>query len=527
MRAAAAAPFLDCAGLLVVAVARDQRVLLVNDAMASTLGRPVDAIVGQNWFHLALPAQGRDAIKVLFNDLIAGRALPVEYYQNPVLTADGGQRTIAWHNTLLRGPDGGTLGTFSVGKDVTGEAHGETDLREAWSALDVRVRQRTAELARANAELRLFREMAEHTPLGVCVMHLVDPADPGSLTLTYINPAAVAVTGIPLRRFIGQRLDVWGPFMVENGRAAAMAASLRDGKSRVLDVVHYGAGALVAGMPEAWFETRVFPVGPGMGGLMIENVTARFEAQQAATRLREALQVSNRELRRFAYVASHDLQEPLRKIRSFGERLRAHAADTLDARSRDYLDRMQGAAERMHGLIDDLLRLSRLSWDAPKFETLRLHELVESVVGELDFRIEASGAVVDVGDLPEIHGDPAQLRRVLQNLISNGLKFQPPGQKPRVWITAAQVTLSSGAPGVEITVRDNGIGFDNQFAERIFSPFQRLHGRSEYEGTGIGLAICRTVAERHQGTMSAHSVVGEGSVFVFRLPVTPLPPAAK
>ncbi len=251
-----------------------------------------------------------------------------------------------------------------------------------------------------------------------------------------------------------------------------------------------------------------------------------------------ALEGANRELQNFASVASHDLQEPLRKIQTFGDRLSDRCAEGLGETGRDYLERMRGAATRMRTLIDDLLSFSRLQTRAKPFEPVNLAEVAVEVVSDLEGRIQDTGGRVDLGDLPTIEADPTQMRQLLQNLIGNGLKFHRPGVSPVVTVAAepeaAGPDLRTGPDAYgpparngdglphgrfwRIMVRDNGIGFDEKYLDRIFDVFQRLHGRGEYEGTGIGLAICRRIVTRHGGRITAESVPDRGATFVVTLP---------
>lgn len=238
------------------------------------------------------------------------------------------------------------------------------------------------------------------------------------------------------------------------------------------------------------------------------------------------LERSNRELQDFAFVASHDLQEPLRKIQAFGDRLRTVQGPKFDAQGRDYLDRMSGAAERMHTLINDLLSYSRVTTKAQPFEPTDLNTVVEGVLGDLETRVEDSLGTVSVGKLPTIDADAVQMRQLFQNLIANALKFARRDTPPVVEISSEvyqgevpSIGRSMPEQLVRISVSDNGIGFDEKYLDRIFTPFQRLHGRNEYEGTGIGLAVCRKIVERHGGSLRAESTPGKGSTFIVILPV--------
>lgn len=247
----------------------------------------------------------------------------------------------------------------------------------------------------------------------------------------------------------------------------------------------------------------------------------------AIERYSEELKRSNRELQDFAFVASHDLQEPLRKIRAFGDRLRDKLpAQTMSEDSVDYIGRMQSAAERMSSLISDLLQFSRVSTRPSRFDKVSLQEALDEVMEDLSEIIASKQASVTADPLPEMEADPTQMRQLLQNLLGNALKFTEDGRKPFISVRATRVAGGSESDHrawCEISVRDNGIGIDEHFAERIFSPFQRLHGRSEYSGSGIGLAICRRVVERHGGSIEVQSKLAVGSTFKVCLPLTQSP----
>ena len=254
--------------------------------------------------------------------------------------------------------------------------------------------------------------------------------------------------------------------------------------------------------------------------LAIEDITERRFTEWRLAEQRAELQRSNAALDEFASVASHDLQEPLRKILTFGERLTATAGPALDGDARRHLERMLSAAGRMRTLINDLLLYSQVSTRAQSFVPTDLARVARDVIADLETAIADGGGRIEVGPLPVIDADPLQMRRLLQNLIGNALKYRREDASP-------MVQLSSHRPGarqVTITVRDNGIGFNDQYAEKIFKMFERLHGRMEYEGSGIGLAICRKIVERHGGSISATSAAGQGATFNVTLPITQ-PPA--
>lgn len=241
------------------------------------------------------------------------------------------------------------------------------------------------------------------------------------------------------------------------------------------------------------------------------------------------LQRSNQDLEQFAYVASHDLQEPLRKIRAFGDRLTAKYQTILEEQGSDYVARMQSAAARMQILIEELLSFSRVSRPGSFSENLDVNEIVTEIKEDLETQIRREQATLVLGKLPNIRGERTQIKRLLQNLISNSIKFHKAGSGSRVEVTGsvvrggdAQNEFNVPLPKqkyARIEVKDDGIGFDEKYVEKIFTIFQRLHGRTEYEGTGIGLAICRKIVANHGGFITARSAENKGSVFIVILPV--------
>ncbi len=249
-------------------------------------------------------------------------------------------------------------------------------------------------------------------------------------------------------------------------------------------------------------------------------------------RYREQLEIANQELKRsneslqqFAYVASHDLQEPLRKIMAFGDILTDMHRPTLGSSGADLVDRMQQSAKRMSQLIRDLLDYSRVSTQKDPFEQVDLNALVADVQSDLEVPIRDSGASIFVEPLPIVSGSRVQLQQLMQNLLSNAIKFGRKGQAPLVNIRCQLAEAGSLTAGLrpersywQLTVTDNGIGFDSQYAERIFQVFQRLHGKAQFAGTGVGLAICRKVVENHNGAIRASCKPGEGATFTVWLP---------
>ncbi len=251
------------------------------------------------------------------------------------------------------------------------------------------------------------------------------------------------------------------------------------------------------------------------------EVTERKAAELALARRAQELARSNDELEQFASVASHDLQEPLRKVRAFGDRLESDYAEALDERGRDYLARILAAAARMQSLIESLLMFSRVASKGQPFTPVKLTAVATEVVSDLEVAIQQSGASVEIGEMPTIDADPLQIRQLFQNLIGNGIKYRNGHAGSFVKVMAE--ILDNGDASMcrvcRITVEDNGIGFEEQYAERIFGIFQRLHGRDDYVGTGVGLSICRKICDRHGGDIVAYGRPGKGATFIATLPV--------
>ncbi|MEL6408157.1 MAG: ATP-binding protein [Chloroflexota bacterium] len=255
--------------------------------------------------------------------------------------------------------------------------------------------------------------------------------------------------------------------------------------------------------------------------IMAEWIAISLERQQNRDELAtyaSNLEKSNVELEQFAYAASHDLQEPLRKIQTFGSRLESKYGDKLEGRGLEYLTRMQSAAGRMQALIQDLLSLSRVTTQAQPLEKIDLNDVIDEVLVDIEVQVSKANAEICVSELPIIEADKTQMRQLFQNLITNAIKFAREDIPPSV-VIESQLHTSTAILEVEISVSDNGIGFEPRYAERIFSVFQRLHGRGEYEGTGVGLALCRKIVERHNGTIIARGKPNEGATFVITLPV--------
>lgn len=296
----------------------------------------------------------------------------------------------------------------------------------------------------------------------------------------------------------------------------------KTGQPAVLEHLHYDKNG-----EQRYYDVHGYPVFNEKGEIvqMIESsidITQHKNAEEQLNLFASKLKKSNEELEQFAYIASHDLQEPLRKVTVLGDRLKTKYAGLLGEQGLDYLSRMRNAAGRMQVLINDLLTFSRVTTKAQPLEPVHLSKVVRDVITDLEIRIEQVKGRVEVGDLPIVDADPLQMRQLVQNLIGNALKFHNKDKAPVVEVRGLLISRDGSSGGndfCQLTVEDNGIGFDERFANRIFGTFQRLHGRNEYEGSGIGLSVCKKIVERHGGDIKAESNVGKGAKFIVTLPV--------
>ena len=242
------------------------------------------------------------------------------------------------------------------------------------------------------------------------------------------------------------------------------------------------------------------------------------------------LEAANKDLDLFAFMASHDLQAPLRKVRMFSDRLLAGSGDSIGKEGRLYLTRIQEVSRRMQDLINDILRFSKISVEKQSFEVVDLNGVIEEVISELEAPIKEKNAVITVDRMPVLPASTVLMGPLFSNLISNSLKYCKKGGEPRVRVRYEEGPVIGGSNGKpqdlrygRIYIEDNGIGFDQKYAEQIFDMFRRLHPSSEYEGTGIGLALCKKIVEMHNGFISALGRPGEGAIFIVSLPLKEIP----
>jgi len=301
----------------------------------------------------------------------------------------------------------------------------------------------------------------------------------------------------------------WAPFSslaLKHGLRACLSSPVIGSEKKVL-----GTFAFYYSEPQEpeTFELELIKSTAHLVSLAIKNKNAEQRLKDYALELER----SNSALQDFASIASHDLQEPLRKIISFGSRLKT-LTPHMDDQSKDYLNRMDNAAQRMHSFIQDLLALSTVGTKKNTFEQVDLHKILHQVIEDLELRIAQTKAAVTVEDLPTLEADSLLIQQLFQNLIGNALKYHKEDAPARITVSSQLKANNSW----EIKLTDNGIGFEEKFKERVFKPFERLHGRSKYEGTGMGLAICKKIVDVHQGEIDIQSKPGVGTSVTVTLP---------
>jgi len=416
----------------------------------------------------------------------------VSDYELVVRTKDGEEVPVSYNATVQRDPEGQITGVVGNARDITERLQAEEKLHQA---------------------IQYTRNLIE-----TILDPLVTVDSEGRIT--DLNQATELATGYSREELIGTEFaDHFSE--PEQARAGYQQVFREDFVRDYLLELRHRDGHF---MP-VLFNAAVYRDEQGeiIGLIAVaRDITKHKEIEEKLFR-------SNAELEQFAYVASHDLQEPLRKIESFGNLLQKEAGEELGEQGNQYLEWMQEAVGRMRTLINDLLTFSRVTKQKESFVPVDLAEVAANVVSDLEVRLEETGGRVEVGELPTLKGDSTQMRQLLQNLIGNALKFRREEEAPRVKVYSRRLEEQEPRPNGfapdeevwEIRVEDNGIGFEEKYLDQIFIPFQGLHGRQEYEGSGIGLAVCRKIVEHYGGHITARSTPGQGSTFIVTLPAHP------
>ncbi|MEI6948604.1 ATP-binding protein [Paraflavisolibacter sp. H34] len=426
------------------------------------------------------------------------------------------------------------LRVFKTGKSESREVHCRLGHRDAWFQVtsvkldsgvlvtfsEVTAQKQAAQLV--EEQRRLLENILKHSSGGIVVGEAVRDQEGNirDLRIVMANDAAIRLVGIPREIYLSQTAahlhqDVWeSQFLDLNTEALQSGRTLHT--------------ELFWQLTQKWLEVTLSRLTGDQLIFVLSDITTQKQTRLQLERTVEELQRSNASLQEFAYAASHDLQEPLRKIQLFSERLRQGLTTAVPEENSQLLERMENAASRMRTLIDDLLAFSQVSMKPGLLQPVDLNGVVREVLHDLETAIQQSGAHLQIDPLPEVRGDERQLRQLFQNLLGNALKYRNKEVSPRITLryrpvregdTSAPLLQDSCAGSCRlIEVGDNGIGFDPQEAEKIFQLFHRLQGRLDYPGTGIGLAIVHKVAVNHNGAVWAQGEPGKGATFSLLLP---------
>jgi PAS domain S-box-containing protein len=470
---------LDTAGSLVIVLDTHGCIVRFNGECERLTGYSACEVMGKPFWDLLSPTEQVPTVKEAFSNVLAGNV--PNRHESDWLTRSGDSRLIAWRLTALRDEHGRTEHVIGAGIDITEARRAEQETlraKEEWEATFHAVPDLIMILDGQHRILRANRAMAEK--VGRTPEELV-----GKKCHEIVHGSSTPI-----------------PFCVHT-------ELMCDGKEHTREVVESRINAVLL--------VSVSPL-KDLGGKLIGSVHVARDVSERARReamLQNALselERSNTELQQFAYVASHDLQEPLRMVSSYVRLLERRYKGRLDTDADDFIQFAVDGAQRMQRLIDDLLRYSRVGTHGREFSHVDCGVLVNQVLANLKVSIEESGAQILLGALPTVKGDATQLTQLFQNVIENAIKFRN-NEPPEIEISAEKADDSW-----RFSLADNGIGIDPQYHERVFSIFQRLHGRDRYPGTGIGLAICKKIVERHAGRIWIQSEEGAGTSFFFTIP---------
>jgi PAS domain S-box-containing protein len=464
--------------------ARDGRYLAVNSAWEEFFGIARERFIGKQVDEL-YPSAPWVAGEHRAMDEELWKAPGSQSYEIKITTRNAGPRSTIYHKATFPGPDGEVAGLMGTIIDVTGRKKAKRALRES--------------------EER-FRQTFELAASGIAHVDL-------NGRFLRVNHALCRILGYSADELAGRTVkDVSHPD--DQGVTDAERRRMHDGK---LDSVDFEKRYLRKDGETVWVDLTVALVRdeerrPVYEIAVFDDITARKRADAELRAANEELARSNAELEQFAYVASHDLQEPLRMVASYTQLLGKRYGERLDGDAKEFMTYIVDGAGRMKQLIEDLLAYSRVGTRGRNFRPVKLEAVFERARSNLRGALEDSGGELTRDALPEVQGDESQLVQLLQNLIGNAIKFRS-AEAPRVHVSSV---LNENE--YAIAVQDNGIGIEAQYFERIFMVFQRLHDKGRFPGTGIGLAICKKVVDRHGGRIWVESAPGKGSRFVFTLP---------
>ena len=465
-----------------VTIGPDGRITDVNAATAAVTGCARAALIGTDFSdYFTDPEKARAGYQQAFREgFVRDYALELRH-------RDGHVTSVLYNASVYRDESGKVIGVFAAARDVTERKRVEEALRQSEQ--------------RFSSMLEAVRDYA--------IIFL----EPDGRVASW-NKGAERIKGYRAEEIVGQHFSkFYTADDIANGKPShELQVAITEGRFEDED------WRVRRGGSRFWANVVITALRDANGNVngfvkITRDLTTRKQAEDQIRRYAEDLKRSNQELEHFAYVASHDLQEPLRTLSSFSQLLARRYKGKLDTDADEFISFIVEGATRMQTLINDLLAFSRVGTRGNPFASVACEEVLQAAKENLDVTIAESRAVITHDPLPTLAADQTQLTQLFQNLFANAIKFRRPEKAPRIHVSAAR---QDGA--WRFSVRDNGIGIDPQFFERIFVIFQRLHGREEYPGTGIGLAICKKIAERHGGRMWVESEPGTGSTFYFTIP---------
>jgi PAS domain S-box-containing protein len=535
---------LDTVDGLIVVLDPQGRIVRFNTACERLTGWRLDEVDGRCFWEFLVPEEQRAGVIETFKKLTSG--MFPNRYENDWILRDGTRRWIAWANSVMLDSKGEIEFVIGTGVDVSKSKLAREALRK--SELRFRLLSETAgQLLAAKTPQAIVNELCQkimehldchaffnflaHEQTGR--LHLntcagIPEEDARKIEWLDYGVAVCGCAAQTRERIVAENIfntpDIRTDLVKSYGIQAYACHPLIV-QGRLIGTLSFGTKTRQYFSPDdlAFMKTVTNQVAIAMDRMKLieelqrsrDELEIRVEERTVELETYMArLERSNQDLRDFASIASHDMKEPLRKVISFGNMLSNKYADSLGQTGADYLNRMLDATQRMQTLLTSLLEYSRVTTHSEPFREVDLLVIVHEVLSDLEVRILSTRGEVRVSELPVLSADPTQMRQLFQNLIGNALKFHKKGETPIV-----KVICTSHHEHCEIIVEDNGIGLEPRQFDRIFAPFQRLHGRGEYEGTGMGLAICKKIVERHNGTVTVKSTPGEGATFTVSLPV--------
>lgn len=486
--------FFDNAHDLIHIVEPDGEIIYVNNSWKRLLGYSTEEIRGASIYSL-VHHDDRDRFIDYRQQIISGDGTLQQITIG--LIAKGGYKVYVEGSVAPKVVNGRVIYTSGIFRDVTARLRDEAQLKLMNEALKER---------EANLQHLLF-----HAPDAIIVVDTQSK-------VTYWNPKAAAIFGWSPEEVIGKPLtQLIIPEKHRPAHDAGMKRYLQTGEARVLNRTIEITALNKEG--KEFYVSLTISTTQQRGHIsfiaFIRDIDEQKRNERELEEKRAQLETSNRELERFAYVASHDMKEPVRKILMFLQRLRSESADLLPLNAELYVSKMENAGIRLIEMIDGVLAYSSLKGEKIVTEKVNLNQVIEHVQRDLELVLEEKKGVVRCLDLPVVEGSPFLLYQLFYNLVSNSLKFSKPNVSPVIEITATKDLVNSL---VEITIKDNGIGFPQQYAEEIFNTFSRLHPKHRFEGTGLGLSICKSIVEKHNGAIKAFGNENAGATFTIQLP---------